>query len=56
MAGRLRVTRTTRQSASLVVHDEVKRGNTNAAPKEPLHGGGEAPALRDGVLHDEVIV
>jgi len=37
---------TTRQSASLAVHGEVKRGPINAAPKAPLHCGGEAPATR----------
>jgi len=37
---------TTYQSANLVLQDEVKRGNTNAAPQAPLHCGGEAPAPR----------
>ena len=35
---------TTRRSASLAVHGEVKPGHINAAPKAPLHCGGEAPA------------
>ena len=37
---------TTRQSASLAVDGEVKRGEINAAPQAPLHCGGEAPADR----------
>lgn len=37
---------TTGQSASLVVHDEVKRGSVDTAPKAPPHGGEDAPALR----------
>jgi len=35
---------TTRQSASLAVHGEVKRGHINAAPRAPLYCRGEAPA------------
>jgi len=34
---------TTRQSASLVLQDEVKRGSIHSEPKAPLNGGGEAP-------------
>jgi len=37
---------TTRPSASLAVHGEVKRGYINAAPKALLHGGGEARVSR----------
>jgi len=37
---------TTRQSASLAVQGEVKRGHINAAPKAPLHCGGEALATK----------
>ena len=35
---------TTRRSASLAAHGEVKRGHINAALKVRLHCGGEAPA------------
>jgi len=35
---------TTRRSASLAVHGELKPGHINAAPKAPRHCGGEAPA------------
>ena len=35
---------TTRPSAGLAVRGEVKRGPIHAAPKAPVHGGGEAPA------------
>jgi len=34
---------TTRQSASLVPQDEVKRGSIHSEPKALLNGGGEAP-------------
>jgi len=37
---------TTRQSASLVRQDEVKRGNTPLEPKAPPSRGGEAPTSK----------
>ncbi|MFC3338210.1 hypothetical protein ACFOEY_06805 [Paracandidimonas soli] len=37
---------TTRSSASLVVHDEVKRGSAHTAPQAPPYGGEEAPGFR----------
>ena len=37
---------TTRQSADLVVHGKVKRGNTNVVPKAPPNCGEAAPATR----------
>jgi len=36
----------TRQSANLVLQDEVKRGNVHLEPKAPLTGGGDAPTER----------
>jgi len=44
---------TTRQSASLAVYGEVKRGNINAAPPAPPHDGGEAPADRPEFFTDQ---
>ena|GEM_PF-4253558 len=43
---------TTRQSASLAVHGEVKRGHINAAPKAPLWRRSFGP--KAGVLHETV--
>jgi len=43
---------TTRQSASLAVHGQVKRGPINAAPKAPLLCGREAPAPRPEFFTD----
>ncbi|MFC3337934.1 hypothetical protein ACFOEY_05375 [Paracandidimonas soli] len=37
---------TTRPSAGLVVHDEVKRGSVHMAPQAPLYSGEEAPDFR----------
>ncbi|MFC3339762.1 hypothetical protein ACFOEY_14775 [Paracandidimonas soli] len=37
---------TTRPSASLVVHDEVKRGSGHTAPQAPPYCGEEAPDSR----------
>ncbi|MFC3338916.1 hypothetical protein ACFOEY_10440 [Paracandidimonas soli] len=37
---------TTGQSASLVVHDEVKRGGGHMAPQAPPYCGEEAPDFR----------
>ncbi|MFC3339879.1 hypothetical protein ACFOEY_15400 [Paracandidimonas soli] len=37
---------TTRQSASLVVHDEVERGQPIPAPQAPPYCGEEAPDFR----------
>jgi len=39
---------TTRQSASLVLQDEVKRGSSYPEPKAPLISGGEASTARSG--------
>jgi len=39
---------TTRQSASLVHQDEVKRGSVHPEPKAPPLGGGEAPTAQSG--------
>lgn len=36
---------TTRQSASLGLQAEAKRGKVDTAPKAPPHCGGEAPAF-----------
>lgn len=45
---------TTRQSASLGLQDEVKRGNINAAPEAPPHCGEEVPAPGPGFFNAQL--